>query len=1589
MSRDRQGRRSLQWCRNVLVALVAVPAVVLGVLVPAGPASASVTDPCAAPTNPVVCENSKPGTPESVWDITGAGDASIQGFATDISVNVGGTVSFKVTSPAAYTMSIYRLGWYQGNGARLMTTVATTARVQPACGNGGTAAWHLVDCGNWTVTATYPVPSTAVSGVYLALLHRNDTGGESQIPFIVRNDASTSDVLYQTSDTTWQAYNNYGGDNLYGGPTYDSPNRSLKVSYNRPFSTRGWEGGRDYLFANEYPMIRFLEHNGYDVSYFSGIDTARLGSLITKHKTFVTVGHDEYWSGEARANVTAARNAGVNLAFFSGNDNYWKTRWENSTDGSSTPYRTLVCYKETWANSKIDPSAQWTGTWRDPRFSPPSDGGNPENALGGTLYMSNNTDLPIQVNTTEGRMRIWRGTTLSTLAAGQTVSLSAHTVGYESNEDLDNGFRPAGLIDMSTTTGSTPQRLQDFGTLTLPGTTTHHITLYKAPSGALVFSAGTIQWAWGLDDDHDGGASTIDPRMQQATVNLLADMSAQPLTIITGLSASPASSDHTAPTSTVTTPTAGQTVPNGTVITATGSATDAGGGVVGGVEVSADGGSTWHPAIGRASWSYTFVSHGSGALAIRSRATDDSGNTETPGAGVTINQTCPCSLFGNAVPGTTDAGDVSNTELGVRFTPTVSGFVNGIRFYKSTSNTGPHTGTLWSSTGTALATGTFSGETATGWQSLTFTTPVAVTAGTTYVASYLAPHGGYSADSSFFTVADWRAGPLTALRAIGTSLNGVYKDGGGFPAASFGDANYYVDVNFSTSSQVPPTVSWSTPRSGQVGVAVGSVVKARFASAVTTGSAVVSVKTGAGVAIAGTTTYDAATTTVSFTPSLPLTPSTSYSVTVSGALSPSGVVMAPLVSSFTTDTVASCPCSVFGTAAVPTVSDSGDASATELGVRFLPSTSGFVSGVRFYKASANTGTHTGTLWSSTGTALATGTFTGESATGWQTLTFASPVAVTAGTTYVASYHTATGHYAADANALATDYVSGAVTLPAAGGNGVYVYGTGGVAPTNTFGATNYWVDPIYQTSISAPTVTATSPASGATGVSSGAAVTATFSVDVQSSTIVMIVTGPGGTAVAGSTAYVSAARTVTFTPSSGLSASAAYTVNVSGAKNLAGTPMAGAFTWSFTVAGAAICPCSLFPSSSSPSTVDSGDATPVELGVRVTPSAAGYITGVKFYKASTNTGTHTGTLWSSTGTALATGTFFGETASGWQTLQFPVPVLVTAGTTYTASYFAPVGHYSSNGNYFTSALTNGPLTAPATGNGVYVYGAGGTAPTSSYQASNYWVDVVFAAASTPPTVTATLPAAGAPAVAVNAPVTATFSLPMQTASLQFTLTPSGGSPVGGTLTYTAGTATAIFTPTAALAGGTAYTAQVSGTATGGAALAAPVSWTFTTVPTVTCPCSLFAAGSVPSAVDSGDTGSVELGVRFTPSRNGTVTAVKFYKAAANTGTHTGTLWSSTGTALATGTFAGESASGWQTLTFATPVNVTAGTTYTASYLAPVGHYSVNQNYFASAVTNGPLTAPSSGNGVYQYGAGGVVPTSSYLGSNYWVDVVLN
>ncbi|WP_169735482.1 DUF4082 domain-containing protein [Actinokineospora inagensis] len=1310
----------------------------------AAPASAG---PCDAPVNAIVCENSKTGTPRGDWWVESPyGD--IEGYATQTSVQPGERLDFKIkTASTNYEVDILRLGYYNGDGARLQQVLAPTAHLpqtQPTCAS--QAATGLVDCGNWTVSTSWNVPTTAVPGFYVANFIRNDgTAGASQYPFVVRNDSSTSDIVVQTSDETWQAYNKYGDKpnvnefSLYeGGFSGSADGRSYKVSYNRPYRNSGTSS---YLNA-EYPMIRFLERNGYDVSYLTGVDITRNPALLKNHKVYLSSGHDEYVNATQRAGIEAAKAAGVNLFFSTGNTMFWKTRFENSIDGSNTALRTMACYKETKApgGAKIDPDPAWTGTWRDPRQSPPSDGGKPENALIGTLFDVNGYRADaIQVPASYGRNRFWRNTSIAN--ATTTTTLPTGTLGYEWDSDPDNGLRPAGSVPLSDTTVNVDdgQLLLDYGYLYGAGTANHKMTMYRDPSSkALVFSAATVQWSWGLDTEHlfPAGAPATAPTsviMQQATVNLLADMGAQPKTLMSGLVLATKSTDTTGPTVTITSPAAGTTVPAGTPRTITGTAVDNGGGKVGSVEVSVDGGQSFHRATGLDNWTYQWTPSSLGTTTIQVRASDDSANLgSTVTRPVTVGaQQCPCTLFGSQTPTTVDGGDAAAIEVGTKFTTSVNATVTGVRFYKATTNTGSHTGSLWTSAGQLLATGNFSGETASGWQTLNFTSPVQIRSGQTYIASYYAPTGHYSVDAGYFNTKGAGIVPLTAPATGNTpGGNGVFKYGAGFPNGSYNGGNYWVDpvITTDTADNTPPVVSSVTPATGATGAYIDGNVTAVFNESVDPSSVQMTVQAG-GNPVAGTVSVD--DKTVTFTPTDLLATNTTHNVTLNATDGFGNALAATKTWSFSTGTTLQpCPCNLFGSR-TPAIADSGDSSGVELGVKFSTGVSATVTGVRFYKNFNNTGTHTGSIWTTSGQRIATGTFSNESASGWQTLTFAAPVQLQASQTYIASYYAPGGHYSVDNAYFASQGAGrGILTAPtsaAANGNGVYVYGGG--FPNSSYNSNNYWVDPVIDTNgadNTPPSVTSVDPAASATAISTGTGITANFSEAINPTSLQFTVTR-GGTSVPGTTHLSADARSVVFASTDILAGNAQYQVSVR-ASDAWGNQMASAYTWSFTTGAAGQCPCTLFRPTDAPET--SATDAQVELGMRITPSANGYITGVRFYKVAGDTGSHTGTLWTSAGAQVATGTFTNETTSGWQTLTFATPVQVTADTSYVVSFWGSAGKYGYTPQYFATSHVNGPITAPASTdtapNGLYRYGTGGLVPNGSGNGTNYWVDAVFA-----------------------------------------------------------------------------------------------------------------------------------------------------------------------------------------------------------------------------------------------------------------------
>ena len=714
---------------------------------------------------------------------------------------------------------------------------------------------------------------------------------------------------------------------------------------------------------------------------------------------------------------------------------------------------------------------------------------------------------------------------------------------------------------------------------------------------------------------------------------------------------------------------------------------------------------------------------------------------------------------------------------------------------------------------------------------------------------------------------------------------------------------------------------------------------------------------------------------------------------------------------------ASSETSLFGSL-TPAVADAGADSPVELGVKFRSDVDGDVTGVRFFKSGPNTGPHVGSLWTAAGVRLGTVTFADETASGWQVARFAAPIRVTAGALYVVSYHTTVGHYAHTGGFFATQHDAGVLHAPAssASANGVFKYGPAGSFPNLAFNGGNYWVDVLFTATPDTvpPAVTAHAPVSDATDVSFGAQVSATFSEPMASQSITsgnFTLRDEGGAAVAGAVAYDDQSRTATFTPSAPLAAATRYTVQIGGGtsllpRDLAGNALPAPVTWSFQTASAAACPCSLFPVTATPQIADAGADSPVELGLRFRASTSGSVLGVRFLKSPANTGVHVGSLWSAGGTRLAYVTFSSESASGWQEALFSEPVPISAGATYVVSYHTTVGHFSVSLGFFNTPWDRAPLHAPASSseaNGLYRYGPAGQFPTSSINASNYWVDVVFVPGTdtTPPAVASITPASGATDVARETAVSVAFNEALGASSVTgnaVQLRDPDGLQVPATVSYDAVTKTVRLTPASALQPSETYTIVVADGAAGvrdlaGNPIEAEVTSTFTTIALSAdgCPCTLFAPASEPAVVDAGPDSAVELGLRFISDEDGFITGVRFYKSAANGGTHIGSLWSATGGLLARVTFGNETASGWQEALFAAPVAIVAGQEYVISYHVDGGHYSFSPAYFTAPVVNAPLRAATStagrGNGVYAYGTSPVFPSASYNSANYWVDAV--
>ena len=278
---------------------------------------------------------------------------------------------------------------------------------------------------------------------------------------------------------------------------------------------------------------------------------------------------------------------------------------------------------------------------------------------------------------------------------------------------------------------------------------------------------------------------------------------------------------------------------------------------------------------------------------------------------------------------------------------------------------------------------------------------------------------------------------------------------------------------------------------------------------------------------------------------------------------------------------------------------------------------------------------------------------------------------------------------------------------------------------------------VFGADVAAPTVLLVSPLADSVDVPTGTEVVVLFSEPMDPASVTATsfeLRSSGGSLVAASVGYDPGSNRATLAPSSPLAPDTTYTARLlggsSGMSDLAGNPLAADFVWSFaTVTAPGESSYTIWPDTATPAILSDSDTSAVELGVKFQSSVDGFLTALRFYKAPANTGTHAGNLWTSSGTLLATVTFANETASGWQTQALPAPVPIAAGTTYVASYHTNVGRYSATLNYFASGVDSGPLRALANGedgpNGVYRYGASSAFPDQTWNAANYWVDVVF------------------------------------------------------------------------------------------------------------------------------------------------------------------------------------------------------------------------------------------------------------------------
>jgi N,N-dimethylformamidase beta subunit-like protein len=470
----------------------------------------------ASAQNPVVIENQQLGT--SQWQIpwgsagTDVG-GQIKGYASTTSVNKGQNITFYVSvNPAqAYTIDVYRMGWYQGLGGRLMQHIGPlNGSRQATCPTNSTTG--MIEC-HWAAAFSLPTQSSWTSGVYLALL-TNAQGYKNYINFVVRDDSRIAALLYQQPVTTYEAYNDYPYDNKtgkslylfnsYGANTVTGGPNAAKVSFDRPYmgDGTGINWGQSFL-SWEFAFVRWMESSGYDVSYATDVDTHVNGSMLLNYRGILSVGHDEYFSKPMYDAFIAARDAGVNLGFFGADPIGWQVRFESSSSG--VPNRVMVCYRNATIDPISDPTLK-TVEWLDPLLN------RPEQTLVGVQYTSQvmwqqQYDGYVHYVVANSANWVYAGTGFKD---GDSV---AGIVGYEADRLFSQYPPPNAISGTSALLSNSPftsnQSTPDYA----------NSSVYQAASGAWVFAAGTMGWSRALDNY--SGQNLVDPRIQQTTANIL------------------------------------------------------------------------------------------------------------------------------------------------------------------------------------------------------------------------------------------------------------------------------------------------------------------------------------------------------------------------------------------------------------------------------------------------------------------------------------------------------------------------------------------------------------------------------------------------------------------------------------------------------------------------------------------------------------------------------------------------------------------------------------------------------------------------------------------------------------------------------------------------------------------------------------------------------------------------------------------------------------------------------------------------------------------------------------------------------------